>query len=547
MARSYHAPLTARLREAHSAATESHATGAPIDEIIATRAHRRATLPRRELILGAAALTAAPRPTRAATNSPTVVIVGAGLAGLTCARALYRNHGITASIYDWNTRVGGRVQTLRGFFANGITAEQHGQLISSEHIRMRRLAAAYGLTLQNANLHLSDTADTGWYAGQRYTSAQLARDWQTYAWKLFHDAALAAPSATYRRASAQARLWDHMSVTDWVNQYIPDGTENPLGALCLADVISEYGSPPEHQSALNLIYILGLDASTRSGYQPRNAPEVAGTDEKYQIQGGNDLLTTAMAADLPQGAINLGYQLLAARETPGRAYICTFQSDAGTVDIRADHVVLTLPPPPLRDVDLSRVNLNALHLRCIANATLGANAKIFIQVAGAPWVQAGYSGTLLTDAEICGGWDAACSQQGGHDPHGEALYCGFPGGKPGATLATRYGLAYGDDSQPAPPAMVADTLSQLEPVFPGTTAAWNAGPQLAYVCDGNIDPHLRGAYSNFLVGQYTSIAGAQSLRAGNLHFAGEHTSLQFQGYMEGAVQSGLRAAAEIAP
>lgn len=544
MKRSHHAPLTARLREAHAAATESHATGAPIDEITAIRAERRAILPRRALLLGAAALAAAPRPARA--NTPTAVIVGAGLAGLTCARALYRNHGITASIYDWNTRVGGRVQTLRGFFANGITAEQHGQLISSEHTRMRRLIAEHGLTLQNANAHLGDAADTGWYAGQRYTAAQLARDWQAYAWKLFHDAALAAPTATYRHASAQARTWDQMSVTDWVNRTIPGGTDNPLGALCLADVISEYGSPPEQQSALNLIYILGLDASSPSGYQPRRAPEVAGTDEKYQIQGGNDLLTTAMAADLPQGSINLGYQLLAVRETPGHAYICTFQANAGTIDIRADHVVLTLPPPPLRDVDLSRVPLNALHQRCIANATLGSNAKIFIQVAGAPWIASGYSGTLLTDATICGGWDASNAQPGGHGPQADAVFVGFPGGQPGATLATRYGLAYGDESTPAPLAMVTDTLAQLEPVFPGTTAAWQSGPRLAYVCDGNIDPHLRGAYSNFLIGQYTSICGAQSVRAGNLHFAGEHTSVQFQGYMEGAVQSGLRAAAEIA-
>jgi monoamine oxidase len=77
------------------------------------------------------------------------------------------------------------------------------------------------------------------------------------------------------------------------------------------------------------------------------------------------------------------------------------------------------------------------------------------------------------------------------------------------------------------------------------TAAWAAGPQLAWVNDGNIDPYVRGAYSNFLVGQYTALAGAQSLRAGNLHFAGEHTSTEFQGYMEGAVQSGYRAAGEI--
>jgi monoamine oxidase len=91
----------------------------------------------------------------------------------------------------------------------------------------------------------------------------------------------------------------------------------------------------------------------------------------------------------------------------------------------------------------------------------------------------------------------------------------------------------GNPALPAPAAMVADTLAQVEPILPGISAAWAAGPQRAWVNDRNIDPFIRGAWSNFLVGQYTSFAGAQSLRAGNLHFAGEHTSLEFQGFMEG--------------
>jgi len=547
MRKSYHAQLTAMLREAHAAAIESHVSGAPIDEVTAMRAERNEAVQRRRVLagLGAAALAALFGTARASGTKPSVVIVGGGLAGLACARALWLNRGIAASIYEWDNRVGGRVQTLRGYFANGLYAEEHGQFISSEHVRMRALAREYGLTLANANANLHGAPATGWYAGQRYTQAALNADWQGYAWKLFHDAVIAAPGATYLHANATARAWDHMSVTDWVDQYIPGGTSSPLGALCLADVISEYGSPPERQSALNLIYILGYDASRPGGYQARNAPMVAGTDEKYQVAGGNDQIIAGLVNDLPQGTINLGYQLLAVRETPHRTYISTFQVGSGTVDVASDHVVLTLPPPPLRDVDLSRVNLNALQQRCIATAALGNNAKIFIQVAGVPWAAAGYNGTVLTDELVCGGWDASNTQAGGYGKGADGVLVGYPGGKPGATLAARYGIAYGDDSAPAPPAMVADTLAQLEPILPGISAAWQAGPQLAYCCDGNLDPHLRGAYSNFLVGQYTVICGAQSLRAGNLHFAGEHTSLAFQGYMEGAVQSGLRAAKEI--
>lgn len=64
-------------------------------------------------------------------------------------------------------------------------------------------------------------------------------------------------------------------------------------------------------------------------------------------------------------------------------------------------------------------------------------------------------------------------------------------------------------------------------------------------CDGNIDPFLKGAYSYYRVGQYTEFSGVERLPAGNLHFGGEHTCVEYQGYMEGAVRSGERAATEI--
>jgi monoamine oxidase len=60
------------------------------------------------------------------------------------------------------------------------------------------------------------------------------------------------------------------------------------------------------------------------------------------------------------------------------------------------------------------------------------------------------------------------------------------------------------------------------------------------------DTHVGGAYSYLAVGQSTAFNGIQGRREGNLHFAGEHTSLDFQGYMEGALRSGYRAAGEVA-
>jgi monoamine oxidase len=48
------------------------------------------------------------------------------------------------------------------------------------------------------------------------------------------------------------------------------------------------------------------------------------------------------------------------------------------------------------------------------------------------------------------------------------------------------------------------------------------------------------------VGQYTGLNGIQGQREGNLHFCGEHTSSNFQGYIEGGLRTGYRCAKEVA-
>ena len=59
------------------------------------------------------------------------------------------------------------------------------------------------------------------------------------------------------------------------------------------------------------------------------------------------------------------------------------------------------------------------------------------------------------------------------------------------------------------------------------------------------DPHIRGAYPYLGVGQYTGFNGIQGVRQDNLHFAGEQTSLNCEGYIEGALRSGYRCPTEV--
>ncbi|HEY4549105.1 MAG TPA: FAD-dependent oxidoreductase, partial [Bacillus sp. (in: firmicutes)] len=85
-------------------------------------------------------------------------------------------------------------------------------------------------------------------------------------------------------------------------------------------------------------------------------------------------------------------------------------------------------------------------------------------------------------------------------------------------------------------------LDKLNLVLPGSERNWNG---LSTVEHWLSYPWTKGSYSYFKVGQYTKLAGIAEEREGNIFFAGEHTSVDYQGCLNGAVASGERAAQEV--
>jgi monoamine oxidase len=79
-------------------------------------------------------------------------------------------------------------------------------------------------------------------------------------------------------------------------------------------------------------------------------------------------------------------------------------------------------------------------------------------------------------------------------------------------------------------------------VWPGIAAHYTGKAVLSHP---TLDPNFRGSYSVWLVGQCTDFAGYEGVRQGNVHFAGEHCNVVYQGFMEGAAREGMRAAHEI--
>ena len=429
--------------------------------------------------------------------------------------------------------------TYRDVFAGGQIVEEHGEFISSEHRSMRRLARRFSLELDDTSVYPPGAQDTFWLGGRHYTQADLDADWHAFGRSLFRQAATAARlPADFRHHTAGARALDHRSVAEWIDAEVPGGLGSPFGSLCYLDAMSEYRGPPDEQSAVNLVSMLAYDDSAASGLQPKRSPLLAGTDERWHVHGGNDQIVHGMLGELPAGTLRTGQRLVALRDNGNGTSTCTFDGASGASDVVADHVVLTLPFTRLREVDLTRAALSRRKRAAIASLQLGSNAKVALQVSGDPWGDDGFTGNTFTDNGAVGGWSITNYQPGAY-----SIFLDFPGGAPGSALASRYGLTA--DNGPAPEALVQDRLAALEPVFPGITAAWVAGPRIAWYADGSLDEHLGGSYSYYRIGQTTGFGGVEGLREGNLHFAGEHTSPDFQGFMEGAVTSGERVAAEI--
>ncbi|MFF5204646.1 flavin monoamine oxidase family protein [Streptosporangium sp. NPDC000396] len=518
------------LRAVFSAHAEARRRRIPVEEVVGERAER--VFSRRQVLgaAGAIAATSLPAgllaPSRAAAaTAPRIVIIGAGLAGLRCAHRLWtQSKPVAATVYEADTsHVGGRCWSLRGFFDNGQVSEHGGSFISSSDSEILNLATSLGLKREFANGGELTSGDyTAWVNSTVYNGTQQQADWVAEAYDAFHASYQAMGTPRYNSYTAEAYRLDQLSCLDYLAE-IGLSSGSPLGQL-IQSIQLQSGGEPAESSALGMIGFLGA-SSTFVGAR--------GFDEKYHIVGGNDQLVSGMIGQLPAGTVRQGYELIALCQNGDGSYTCTFNHSGSTVSVPADHVVLALPFSTLRNVDLSRANLSALKLKAITQQGIGQNAKLVTQLSKKTWPALGYNG--VTNTGPLGyqtAWDGSVPSGANGAP---ALLVNFPGGNTARDALT--GAAHG----PAPTADVNSFLSQIEHLYPGTTAAYTGK---AYEDRWSLDPRHFGAYHYYKVGQYTSIAGYEAVQEGRIHFAGEHTDVD-NSTLNAAVASGLRVASEI--
>lgn len=471
--------------------------------------------------VAAAALAAGPW-LRAGPAKPNarVVIVGAGLAGLTCAYRL-KQAGLDATVYEAQSRLGGRCWTLRGAFAEGQIAEHGGELIDQGHTRIRQLAQELKLPLDNLLAAEANGTEAFFYfRGQRYAYEDAVRDLKAIWQKLHRDLSEASYPTLYNLSTERGRQLDRMSIIDWIEETVPGGRTAPLGQLLDVAYNIEYGAECERQSALNLLYLLGYNS-------PGQFSLFGASNEKYHVRGGNDRIVSTLAYVLDSQIVN-DTALVAARRTAAGTWTLTFQNGPRTFEVAADHVVFALPFSILRTaVDLRGAGFSPLKLTAIRELAMGSNSKLNVQFHRRTWVGLGNNGDSFADTGYQASWEVTRGQ-----PGTAGILVGYSGGDHADTFG-----------RGTPASQAAEFLGQIEPVLPGLSAAFNGR---ATVDHWRGNAFTRGSYSFWQVGQYTRFAGSEGLPEGTAHFCGEHTSIDAQGYLEGAVETGERAASEVA-
>jgi monoamine oxidase len=471
-------------------------------------------------VAGATVLGRMAAPAHAARGAgPRIAVIGAGLAGLTCAYRL-QQAGYAADIYEASDRIGGRCWTGRGDFSDGQIYEHGGELIDTGHKALRQLAQELGLQLDNLiKAEAGGTDMLGYFNGRRYTVDQMTADFQAVLPQMSADTDAAGYPTLYNSYTPRGFELDHMSIYDYIERYVPGGHRSQLGALLDVAYNIEYGAETRVQSSLNMLYLIGFS-------KPNTFTIFGESDEKFHIHGGNDQVPTILASRLA-AQITANTALVAIKQRPDNGFKLTLQNGAGAFDRVYDHVVLALPFSILRSsVDWSQAGFNDVKTIAINEQGMGTNSKIHLQFASRFWNDQGCNGETYSDRGYQNTWEVTRAQDGA-----SGILSWYTGGNTGVSVGSG-----------TPQQQAKTFLKQIEPVLPGATAKWNGKVTRDYWTGYQ---WTKGSYSYWKVGQYTRFAGAEADRQGNCYFAGEHTSIDFQGYLNGAVDTGETAAKQV--
>jgi monoamine oxidase len=448
-----------------------------------------------------------------------VAILGAGLAGLTAAYRLFQA-GIPCEIFEGSERTGGRVLTKTAFNKDAMFCELGGELVDSNHADLIALAGELRVEIQELKGE-DKGADLYFFGDKYYTDEQLVPAFQPFATKVAAD--LEGIYDAEENFTAKARKFDELSLAQYLTE-TGKGVEKWVVDMLRVAYTIEYGREADEQSALNLIALLKADTS--EGFKI-----FGDSDESKRIKGGSSSLPNALAKALEgKVRINQGHRLVKMTQA-GANVTLSFATGGSSKEMKFTRVVCALPFTMLRQVEgIEALALGQKKQEAIARLGYGNNAKVMYGFTERWWrnpalkLPASSNGSIFTDLPLQCTWESSRGQTGE-----SGILTNFLGGGGAKPFTTERFDKFREE---------------LNRVFPGIAAKFDGKRALMNWPEYKF---TRGSYTCPLVGQYTTllnVAGESEL-GGRLVFAGEHTSGDFSGFMNGAVQSGNRAAKEI--
>jgi monoamine oxidase len=433
-------------------------------------------------------------------SSPRVVVIGAGFAGLAAAYELSRA-GADVTVLEARNRVGGRVLSFRDLVPGG-TMEGGAELIGTNHPIWNAYKEQFKLSFIDVTEESGDAPIV--LNGRRLSAKEAELLWEemSAAASLMNADAAAIPDPFAPWDAPLARTWDTRSLADWIASLV---VSRLAQAGVDAQMVGDNGVATAWQS------YLGNLAMIKGGGVEKFWTET----EVFRCAGGGQQLAQRLAAAIGTPRVHLR-QAVSSMAVTDRGVVVT----AGSARHECDYAVLAVPP-----LTWNRIAFEPrLHLTGIPQ--MGSNVKFLMKTRDRFWTRGKLAPDYLSDGPVHLTWHSTVNQK-----IAGAGVVAFSGG-PAADMCRSWSATERTEKY----------LAALAPVYTGLRASF----ERARFMDWPSDPWVKGSYSFPAPGEVTTLGPQlQQPLGGRVFLAGEHTCYAFVGYMEGALQSGARAAKRI--
>ncbi|MGK7926206.1 MAG: FAD-dependent oxidoreductase [Spirulina sp.] len=442
---------------------------------------------------------------------PKIAIVGAGIAGLTAGYYL-KKAGYRATIYEASNRVGGRMYTVKDVVGKDVWVNLGAEYINSDHEDIIALAEEFQIPLLDRFVpEEMALRELYHFDGREISESELGEALLPIVDRIAADADRL--EEDWENASIEldalsvSEYCDRLGITGWLRKFID------------VVMIAEMGLEPDEITALNLIWQIPA-ADAEGKVEP-----TGDSDERFLVQNGTQSITDAIAREL-QDQIKTGMHLNAIRDrNPG--FTLTFNYK----DIDADIVILAIPFSVLRQVRIGLTLPKKLN-QFIGRLGHGTNVKVAVGYDKWLWREQGLSGQGFSDAPFQSFFETTQLQS---TETGSLTF--YLGGKTGV-LSRAYSVRENARLY----------TKMLDRLIPNLAKTWNGKATRLHWPSYN---YARCSYACWKPRQYTEFVQdyvylegeyEQECAYRNLIFAGEHTSDEYQGFMNGGAQSGRLAA-----